>query len=96
MSTDTLTAGLNSFDDFDHFERISEIRGQLLADMAAGIQAMQRATATLNQLRSNTIHDIELVEGRDGRDVAAFLDDSIRYGRAAYAVVHAIIDKETP
>jgi hypothetical protein len=86
----------NSFDDFDHFERVSEIRGQLLADMTAGIQALQRATATLDQLRGNTVYDIELVEGRDGGDVAAFLDDSIRYGRAAYAVVHAIIDKETP
>jgi hypothetical protein len=85
-----------SFDDFDHFERVSEIRGQLLADMTAGIQALQRATTTLNQLRSNTIYDIELAEGRDGGDVATFLDDSIRYGRAAYAVVHTIIDKETP
>ena len=39
---------------------------------------------------------VELVQGRDGRDVVTFIDDSIRLGRAAYAVMHAVIDKETP
>ena len=29
-------------------------------------------------------------------DTAIWFDDSIRLGRAAYAVMHAIIDKETP
>jgi hypothetical protein len=64
--------------------------------MAAGIQALQRATATFDKLRSNAVYDVEFVDGRDGRDIAAFLDDSIRYARAAYAVVHTVIDKETP
>lgn len=87
---------IEDFEDFDRLDSISETRGQLLAHMAAGIQAMQRAVATLEELRSNTVYDAELIDGRDGGDVATFLDDSIRYGRAAYAVVHAIIDKETP
>jgi hypothetical protein len=39
---------------------------------------------------------IEFVDGRDVGDVATFLDDSIRYARAAYAVVHTVIDQETP
>jgi signal recognition particle GTPase len=55
---------------------------------------MQRAATALEQLRSHQRYDIELVDGRDGRDIASFLDDSIRYGRAAYAVVHMIVDKE--
>ena len=42
------------------------------------------------------LDDVELVKGRDGRDVATFSDDSIRLGRAAYAVMHAVIDNETP
>jgi hypothetical protein len=45
---------------------------------------------------SNSIYDVEFVDGRDGRDVATLLDDSIRYARAGYAVVHTVIDKETP
>lgn len=48
------------------------------------------------QLRSNSVYDVEFVEGRDGRDVATFLDESIRHTRAAYAVVHTVIDQETP
>ena len=87
---------LEDFDDLDHLERIGEIRSQLLGHMAAGIQAMQRAAATLDQLCDNSIYDAEFVDGRDGGDVATFLDDSIRYARAAYAVVHTVIDQETP
>lgn len=83
-------------ENLDHLERIGETRSQLLEYMAAGIQALQRAIATFEQLRSNAIYDVEFVEGRDGRDVAAFLDDSIRHARAAYAVVHTVIDKEAP
>jgi pyruvate dehydrogenase complex dehydrogenase (E1) component len=83
-------------ENLDHLERIGETRSQSLEHMAAGIQALQRATATFEQLRSTAIYDVELVEGRDGRDVATFLDDSIRHARAAYAVVHTVIDKETP
>jgi hypothetical protein len=83
-------------DDLDHLERIGEIRSQLLGHLAESIQAMQRAAATLEQLRSNSICDAEFVDGRDGGDVSTFLDDSIRYARAAYAVVHTVIDKETP
>lgn len=92
----TYAVDIDDFEDFDRLDRISETRADLLAHMAAGIQAMQRAVATVEELRSNSIYDVELVDGRDGGDVATFLDDSIRYGRAAYAVVHAIIDKETP
>ena len=75
-------------ENLDHLERIDETRSQLLEHIAAGIQALQRAAATFEQLRSNAIYDVEFVEGRDGRDVATFLDDSVRHARAAYAVVH--------
>ena len=63
---------------------------------SAAVKALQNAARTLEQLRSNTIYDVEFVDGRDGRDVATFLDDSIRNTRAAYAVVHTVIDQETP
>jgi hypothetical protein len=83
-------------DELDHLERIGEIRSQLLGHIAEGIAAMQRAAQALEQLRSNSIYDAEFVDGRDGGDVSTFLDDSIRYARAGYAVVHTVIDKETP
>ena len=84
----------NGYD--DHTEMISQARGQVLTELAAGLKALQRAAAGVAELRSNALHDVELVDGRDGRDLATFIDDSIRFGRAAYAVMHAIIDKETP
>jgi hypothetical protein len=87
---------LDDVDDLDPLEAISDTRNQLLSHLAAGIEALQHAAASLDRLRSTVIHDIEFVDGRDGGDVATFLDDSIRYGRAAYAVVHTVIDQETP
>ena len=84
----------NGYD--EHTEMISQARGQVLTELAAGLKALQRAAAGVAELRSNAVHDIELVDGRDGRDLATFIDDSIRFGRAAYAVMHAIIDKQTP
>lgn len=79
----------------EHAEQVDRTRGQLLTDIADGISSFQRAYEQLAQLRG-PIEDPEFVDGRDGRDVARFLDDSIRIGRAAYAVVHTIIDKEIP
>ena len=82
--------------ELDRIERIGETRSHLLAHISAAVKALQNATRTLEQLRSNSVYDVEFTDGRDGRDVAAFLDDSIRNTRAAYAVVHTVIDQETP
>lgn len=82
--------------ELDHLERIGETRGQLLAHIAAGIGSLQSAADTLDRLCSNTVYDADFIDGRDGRDVAAFLDETIRNARATYAVVHAVIDKEVP
>jgi len=87
---------VEDFGDLHHFERIRPARGELLEHLATGLQALERAAGRLDQLRSNTIYDVDFVDGRDGGDVATFLDDSVRYARAAYAVVHTVIDKEAP
>ena len=84
----------NGYD--DHTEMISQAGGQVLTELAAGLKALQRAGAGVAELRGGVLDDVELVDGRDGRDAATFIDDSIRFGRAAYAVMHAIIDNETP
>jgi hypothetical protein len=91
-----LDDGVENVDDLAHLERIGATRSDLLEHMAAGVKALQRAAEALAQLRSNTIYDVEFVDGRDGGDVATFLDDSVRYARAAYAIVHTVIDKEAP
>jgi len=84
------------FAELDSIERITQTRGHLLNHLADAVKALQKAAGSLQQLRSNTVYDAEFVDGRDGRDVATFLDDSIRQTRAAYAVVHTVIDQETP
>ena len=91
-----LDDGVENVGELAHLERIGVTRSDLLEHMAAGVKALQRAAAALAQLRSNTIYDVEFVDGRDGGDVATFLDDSVRYARAAYAIVHTVIDKEAP
>ena len=81
--------------DDDHYARTAASRHQLLAELAAAEHALARAADTLGQLRGRQLYDAELVDGRDGRDIGTFLDDGLRYVRAAYAVVHVIIGKET-
>ncbi|OBJ90339.1 hypothetical protein [Mycobacterium asiaticum] len=95
MSTDS---DLDKFelDDYQHlFARTIDTRNHLFTELAAGIDALERASGTLEQLRTAPVEDVEFSHGRDGRDVAAFLDDAIRYARAAYAVVHTVIDQKT-
>ncbi|AFV14898.1 MULTISPECIES: hypothetical protein [Mycobacterium] len=97
MHTDTaLEQAEAEFTELDAIERIAETRSHLLTHISAAVKALQDATSALAQLRSNSVYDVEFVEGRDGRDVATFLDESIRNTRAAYAVVHTVIDQETP
>jgi hypothetical protein len=91
-----LSAACRPADYDEHTETISKARAQVLADLAEGLGALERAAAGVIQLRSGALHDIELTDGRDGRDVSTSLDDCIRLGRAAYAVLHAVIDKELP
>ena len=97
MYTDAaLEQAVAEFAELDRIEQIGETRSHLLAHLCTAVKALQKAASSLEQLRSNTIYDVEFVDGRDGRDVATFLDESIRNTRAAYAVVHTVIDQETP
>ncbi|MDP7706923.1 hypothetical protein [Mycobacterium sp. TY815] len=80
----------------EHIRRIADLRTNLLAHVANSIGITQHALSSLRRLRDNDVYDTEFIDGRDGDDIGAFLNDSIRYLRAAYAVVHAVIDKEVP
>ena len=97
MYTDAaLEQAVAEFTELDRVERIGETRSHLLTHLSDAVKALQKAESSLEQLRSNAVYDVEFVDGRDGRDVATFLDESIRNTRAAYAVVHTVIDQETP
>lgn len=97
MYTDAaLEQAVAEFADLDRIDEIVETRSHLLTHLSDAVKALQKAASSLEQLRSDTVYDVEFVDGRDGRDVATFLDDSIRHTRAAYAVVHTVIDKEAP
>jgi hypothetical protein len=87
---------ISPYIDEDLTEQRDQARAQLLTDLSAGINATQRAAVTLEQLRSGHVYDIELVDSRDGRDIPSFIDESIRCARAAYAVIHMIIENEKP
>lgn len=76
----------------EHVELIVETRNRLLTHLCEAVTAMQQAAGSLEHLRGAALYDVEFAEGRDGRDIAALLDDGIRLTRAAYAMAHTAID----
>ena len=79
-----------------HEDEVADKRAELLTHLSYGIRVFEHAAELLADLRNGAAEDAELVDGRDGRDVAAHLDASVRTGRAAYAVLHCVFEKETP
>jgi hypothetical protein len=77
----------------DADEHLEHVRTQLLADVAAGLHSLDCAAGHLDALLAV---DREFGDGRDGLDIHTHLNDAIRCGRAAYAVVGMIIEKERP
>lgn len=80
----------------DHDDAVTAKRAELLIHLTYGIRVMEHAAELLDDLRSGAAEDVELVDGRDGRDCAAHLDAAIRTARAAYAVLHVVFEKERP
>ena len=75
-----------------HDRAISDRRAQLLAEIDTALVALTRAAAITGELLR--AYDIELVEGTQGSDVQSFVHDSLRNTRAAYTIVHSIINTE--
>lgn len=55
----------------DHDDEVTAKRSELLTHLTYGIRVMEHAAELLDDLRSGAAEDVELVEGRDGRDCAA-------------------------
>ena len=75
---------------------IVDRRADLLTHLSNGLAELTKAAAVLDELRAPGIYDVELAEGRDGRDVAARTDGIIREIRAAYAVLQMNFAGECP
>ena len=73
-------------------DRVEVRRDVLLQHLQAAIGAATDAASELDQLRSPAIDDVEITDGRDGRDMAAHIDVAIRGLRAAWAVGHTVFD----
>jgi hypothetical protein len=82
---------------------IVDRRAALLSHLAEGLAQFGKAARVLEELRSGQnaagsltgLYDVEVAEGRDGRDVAACLDELIRQGRGGYAVLQMVFSGES-
>ncbi len=77
----------------DHAIEVDQRRIALTVALNTALAALDQASSALGELTSDHVYDVEFAEGRDGDDVAKFLDDSLRYTRAAYAIAHTITSR---
>lgn len=78
----------------DQYAYISELRDKL-NDLLAGIVAAgQTAGRTFKELTSDGVYDVELAETDAGTDLEQFLTDAMRNARAAYRIVHDLIERD--
>lgn len=80
----------------DREDIIVDLRADLLTHLSNGLTEITRAAAVLDDLRGPGIYDVDLAEGRDGRDVAVRTDSILREIRAAYAVLQMNFAGEGP
>lgn len=82
---------------------IVDRRAELLSHLAEGLAQFGKAARVLEELRSGQtaagsltgFRDVEVAQGRDGRDVAASLEEAIRQGRGGYAVLQMVFSGES-
>ena len=85
MSTDS------SYTDWDR--DIDDARTELFGALTDTINTLTRAQRATTRL-AGPLYDPEYAEGVEGSDTAAFIADSLRYTRAAYAIIHRVIDAD--
>ena len=71
----------------EHEARITYHRRKLTNHTAGALAEIGEATRSLNALRSSDIYDVDLAEGTEGKDIAAYLADAARNLRAATALL---------
>ncbi len=78
----------------DHYAEISALRDKLTGELAQILATGIAAAKTLHELQSNSVYDAELSECTAGDDVQKFIDDAMRFTRAAYTVVHDLTERD--
>ena len=84
MSTDS------SYTDWDR--DIDDARTELFGAITDAINTLTRAQRATIRLAGPLYP--EYAEGVEGSDTAAFIAASLRYTRAAYAIIHRVIDAD--
>lgn len=73
---------------------IEHHRGQLVTSLNTALSALTGAHAAVSTLLSDPVYDVEFSEGTSsGEDVAAFITESLRLTRAAYALTQHVTDR---
>lgn len=76
----------------DHEIEIEQHRGALVISLLGAVNALTNAQRALAALMSDQVYDVEFVEGATGVDLTAFIDDSLRFTRAAYRGASEVTD----
>ncbi|RUP03986.1 MAG: hypothetical protein EKK34_16470 [Mycobacterium sp.] len=72
---------------------IEHHRTQLVNSLNTALSALTGAHTAVSALLSDQVYDVEFTEATTGEDVAAFITESLRLSRAAYALTQHITDR---
>jgi hypothetical protein len=72
---------------------IEQHRGELISSLNTALSALTQASTAISALTSNQVYDVDFAEDVAGNDVAAFVADSMRLTRAAYAITRDVTDR---
>lgn len=89
-----VTAGRLTAWEYDRERQIEELRYRLERELGEAIALTQRAARTLAELMSDSVYDVEFVEGDTGRDAAHFIDDARRTLSAAHGAARSVYAAE--
>lgn len=88
-ATDVAAGRLTAWE-CDRERQIEELRYRLERELDEAVALTRRAARTLAELMSDSVYDVEFVEGDTGRDVGKFVDDARRGLAAARGAVQVV------
>ncbi len=71
---------------------IEQHRGALIISLLGAVNALTNAQRALAALMSDQVYDVEFAEGAMGLDLVAFMDDGLRFTRAAHRAAAEVTD----
>ena len=77
---------------FDDELEIDRVRLTAAAALIQALTHLDTARRAIEELRGDAVYDPAFAEGHTGQDTAAFIADSLRFTRAAYAIIRRVDD----